>query len=67
MKAKISLVIRCREERVNWKKAEDRESLFFKALAIDFGLHRKVVHGSAKLVMADFLSNGLHEKVMICC
>ena len=37
MKAKISLVIRCREERVNWKKAEDRESLFFKALAIDFG------------------------------
>ena len=25
----------------------------------------KVVHGSTKLFMADLLSNGLHEKVMI--
>ena len=37
-----------------------------KLLLIDFGYAVNVVHGSTKLFMDDLLSNGLHEKVMIC-
>ena len=33
MKARNFLVVRCRKERVNWKKTEDGENLFFKASA----------------------------------
>ena len=56
MKARNSLVVRCREK----KKTEDGENVFFKALAKIFFVNIK------KLFMADLLSNGLHEKVMIC-
>ena len=31
MKARDSFVVRCREERVNWKKLQDGENLYFKA------------------------------------
>ena len=31
-----------------------------------FWLNQKVVHGSTKLFMDNLLSNGLHQKVMIC-
>ena len=48
------------------KKTEDGEILFFKALANRFWLTSKVVHGSTKLLIANLLSNGLHEKVIIC-
>ena len=42
MKARHSLVVRCREERVKKKRGkkaqtENGEKLFFKALVIDFG------------------------------
>ena len=36
MKARNSLVVQCREKHVNWKKTEDGENLFFKALANRF-------------------------------
>ena len=39
-------------------KTEDDENVFFKAVAKIFFLK--------KFVMADLLTNGLHEKVMIC-
>ena len=54
MKARNSLVVRCREKHVNWKKrkTEDGENLFFKALDNRFWLtsksyswFNKVVHG----------------------
>ena len=48
------------------KKIEDGENLFLKALANRFWLTSKVAHSSAELLMADLLSNGLHEKIMIC-
>ena len=41
-KARNSLVIRCREERVSWrKKTEDGENLFFKASANEFWITSK--------------------------
>ena len=49
------------------KKIEDGENLFLKALANRFWLTSKVAHSSAELLMADLLSNGLHEKIMFCC
>ena len=54
MKATNSLVVRCREKHVNWKKktTEVGENLFFKALDNRFWLF-----------MANLLSCGLHEKV----
>ena len=54
MKARNSLVVSCR------KKTEDREIVFFKAIAKYFLFYME------KLFMADLRSNGLHEKVMIC-
>ena len=37
MKARNSLVVQCREEKVNWKKkTKDDENSFFKALANRF-------------------------------
>ena len=56
MKARNSLVVWSREK----KKTEDGENVFFKALAKIFFVNTK------KLFMADLLSSGLHEKVMIC-
>ena len=42
-------------------------NLFRKALVLKILFNIvKVVHGSTKLFMVDLLSNGLHEKVMIC-
>ena len=38
MKARNSLIARCREKHVNWKKTEDEKNLFFKALANRFWL-----------------------------
>ena len=37
---------------------------FLKLFLTDFGYHRKIVHGSTKLFMADLLSNGRNGKVM---
>ena len=65
MKAKNSLFDVERNMSIG-KKTEDRENLFFKALANRFWLTSKSFHGSTKLFMADLLSNGLYEKVMIC-
>ena len=36
-KARNSLVVRYREKHVNWKKTEDGDKLFFKALNNNFG------------------------------
>ena len=33
MKARNSLVVRCREKYATWEKKEDGENLFFKAVA----------------------------------
>ena len=52
----VALVVQYREKHVNWEK--NRRWWKF-----DFAEHRKVIHGSTKLFMADLLSNGLHEKV----
>ena len=49
MKARNSLVVRCREKCIE-----------------DFGWHQKVVHGSVKLFLAEFASNGIYEMVMTC-
>ena len=38
IKAKNSLIVWCREKRVNWKKTEDGGNLFFKALVNRFWL-----------------------------
>ena len=44
MKARNSLVVRCREKRANWKKTKktsrNYENIFLKLLLIDFGEHR---------------------------
>ena len=66
MKARNSLIAGCnienfdgcKEKRVIRKKTENFKNIFFKALANRFLL--------TKLFMVNFLSNGLHEKVMIC-
>ena len=42
------------------------KTFVLKLLLIDFGYAVNVVHGSTKLFMDDLLSNGLHEKVMVC-
>ena len=55
MKVRNPLVVWCREK----KKTEDGENVFFRALAKIFLLIPK------KLFMADLLSNGLHEKIII--
>ena len=49
------------------KKTEDGGNLFFQGplLKILFNIV-KVVHGSTKSFVSNLLSNGLHEKVMIC-
>ena len=56
MKARNSLVVRCREKYVNWKRIEDSEHLFFKALDNRFWLtsksyswFNKVVHGQPSI------------------
>ena len=36
---------------------------FLKHQLVDFGYLQKVIHGSTMLLMADLLSNELHEKV----
>ena len=64
VKARNSLFVWCRERE---KKNKDYENVFFKPLANRFRLTLKSCLGSKKLFMADLLSNGLHEKVMICC
>ena len=61
MKARDPLAVRCSER----KKIEDSENVFFKALANRFWLTSKSCYGSIKLFMADLLSNGLHEQVMM--
>ena len=71
MKARNSLVVRYREKHVNWKKRKQKmvKIYFFKVLANTFWLTSQScswVHGLTKLFMADLLSNGLHEKVIIC-
>ena len=55
MKARNSFVVWYGEK----KKTEGGENVFFKAA-------KKFLLTSKKLFMADLLSNGLHEKVMIC-
>ena len=60
MKARNSLVVQFRK--IGKKKTENGENIFFKAL-----INRsKPCQRTAKLFMEGFLSNGLHEKVMIC-
>ena len=60
MKARNSLIVGCKEKRVirKKKKTENGKNVFFKALA-----NRLLL---TKLFMVNLLSNGLHEKVMIC-
>ena len=65
MKAKNSLFDVERNMSIG-KKTEDGENLFLKTLANRFWLTSKSFHGSAKLFMADLLSSGLYEKVMMC-
>ena len=57
MKARDPVAVRCSER----KKTENSENVFFKALANRFWLTSKSYYGSTKLLMADLLSNGLHE------
>ena len=64
MKTRNSLVVRCRKKHVNWEKKQKMVKIYFlKRWLIDFGYHRKVIHGSTKLFTADLVSNGLQEKV----
>ena len=56
MKARNSLIVRCREKYVKWKKTEDGENLFFKAIGNRFWLtsksylwFNKVVHGQPSI------------------
>ena len=37
------LICRCREKRANWKKTEDVESIFFRALTNRFWLTSKLI------------------------
>ena len=60
MKARDSFVVRYGEERVNWEKKQDGENIYILKLPGNrFWL-------TSKMFMDDLLSNGLHEKVMIC-
>ena len=43
MKARNSLVVLCREKHVDWKKTENGENTFFKALANIFRLTSKLI------------------------
>ena len=43
MKARNSLVVRCREKRNNMDKTEDGENIFLKALANRFRLTSKII------------------------
>ena len=53
MKARNSLVVQCREKKVNWKKkTEDGKKLFFKALANRFWLTSKSYSWFNKVVHA---------------
>ena len=61
MKARNSLVVQFRKIGKK-KKTENGENIFFKALTN----RSKPCQRTAKLFMEGFLSNGLHEKVMIC-
>ena len=61
MKAKNYSVVRYREKRVNWKKTEDGENIFQVNLKANQSSQK-----TTKLLMHDLLSNGLHEKVVIC-
>ena len=65
MKARDSFVVRYRVS-IGKKTPGWRTIIFQSFQLIGFGYHQKVVHGSTKLFMDDLLSNGLHEKVMIC-
>ena len=56
MKGRNSWVVWCREK----EKKQKMVKMNFKALAKIFFVNIK------KLLMADLLSNGLHEKVLIC-
>ena len=61
MKARNSLVVRCRERE---KKAEDVENVFFfKAFVNRFWLTSKSCSWFNKVVHSRLPSNGLHEKV----
>ena len=44
MKARNSLVVRRREKRLNWKKTENGENIFLKALANRFRLAPKLIN-----------------------
>ena len=43
MKTRNSFVRRCREKRINWKKREHGEDIFFKALANRFRLTSELI------------------------
>ena len=43
MKTRNPMVVRCREKCVNWKKTEDGENVFFKALPNRFWLTSKLI------------------------
>ena len=62
IKARNSLVVRCREKHFNWEKAKDGEKLLFKALDNRFWLtskscswFNKVVHGQPSIQPSDML------------
>ena len=65
MKASNSSVVRCREKRFNWKKTENDKNIFFKAPSVNIEANQ-ACQRTTKLFMDDLLSNGLHEKVLIC-
>ena len=47
------------------KEAENGENIFFKALLVNIEANQ-ARQRTTKLFMDDLLSNGLHEKVLIC-
>ena len=58
MKARNSLVVRCREKRVNWEeKTENGDNNFFKVLANRFRLTSKLCQRTTNLFMDDHFSN----------
>ena len=65
-KAIDSLVAQYREECVNWQKNRIVKKKNVKLPANRFSLTSKSCYGSTNLFIDDLLSDGLHEKVMIC-
>ena len=62
MEARHSLVIQCTEKCVNWQKTEGGENNWFRLTSKLISRVKR----TTRLFMANLLSNGLNEKVIIC-